>query len=93
MSSAFAFISSVEPHGLLQPLDRGVFGALKAEYRAINRYEMSQREDERMTKADFAAFLILAWGLVSDEAIHRGWECYNSDTEALLAQLQEAADQ
>jgi hypothetical protein len=40
---------------LLQPLDRSVFGALKAEYRAIYRMDMSQREDRRMTKADFAA--------------------------------------
>jgi hypothetical protein len=65
------------PPGLtdvLRPLDRSVFGALKAKYRAIYRYEMSQREERRMTKADFAAFLILAWDLVSDEAIHRGWE-------------------
>jgi hypothetical protein len=36
---------------ILQPLDRALFGALKAEYRAICRFGMSQREDESMTKA------------------------------------------
>jgi hypothetical protein len=57
---------------ILQPLDRAVFGALKAEYRAIYRYEMSQREDKAMTKADFAAYLLLAWVWVSEDAIHSG---------------------
>jgi hypothetical protein len=46
-----------------------------------------------MTKADFAAYLILAWGLVSDGAVRRGWGCFDSDTEALLAHLQEAVVQ
>jgi hypothetical protein len=68
---------------LLQPLDRSVFGALKAEYRAIYRMDMSQREGRRMTKADFAAHLIPAWELVSDEAVRRGWECFDPDTRAL----------
>jgi hypothetical protein len=68
---------------ILQPLDRAVFGALKAEYRAIYRYEMSQREDKSMTKADFAAHLPLARELVSDDAIRRGWKCYRPDTEVL----------
>jgi hypothetical protein len=35
---------------IMNPLDRALFGALKAEYRAIYRYEMSQREDKSMTK-------------------------------------------
>jgi hypothetical protein len=60
---------------ILQPLDRAVLGALKAEYGAIYRYKMSQREDKSMTKADFAAYLLLARELVSGDAIHRGWEC------------------
>jgi hypothetical protein len=68
---------------ILQPLDRAIFGALKAEYRAIYRHEMSQREDKSMTKADFAAYLLLAWELVSEDAIHRGWECYRPEIEVL----------
>jgi hypothetical protein len=52
--------------GLLQPLDRSVFGAVKAEYRAIYGDDMSQRQDKRVSKADFAAFAILAWELVSE---------------------------
>ena len=51
---------------------------------------ISQREDKRMTKADFAAYLVLAWELVSDNAIHHGWECYDPDTRALWEQLQAA---
>jgi hypothetical protein len=62
--------------------------ALKAEYRAIHRMGTSQREDKRMTKADFTAYRNPAGELVSDRAIHRGWECYDSDTRALQAQLQ-----
>ena len=78
---------------LLQPLDRSVFGAFKAEYRAIYRRDMAQREDRRMTKADFAAYLILAWELVSDRAIQHGWECYDPDTTLLEEQLREAVEQ
>ena len=78
---------------LLQPLDRSVFGALKAERRAIYRRDMSMRDDKRMTKADFAAYLILAWELVSDRAIVHGWECYDHDTRRLEEQLQEAVAQ
>ena len=78
---------------LLQPLDRSVFGALKAEYRAIYRWEMSQREDRRMTKADFAAYLILAWELVSERAIQHGWECFDPDTTRLEAELLDAVGQ
>jgi hypothetical protein len=78
------------PTDLRQPLDRSVFGALKAEYRAIDRMDMSHKEDKRVTKADLAAHLILAWELVSDWATQRGWERYNSYTEALQAQLQDA---
>jgi hypothetical protein len=78
---------------LLQPLDRSVFGALQAEYRAIYRMDMSQREDRRMTKADFAAYLILAWELVSDGAVRRGWECLDPAPRALPAELQDAVVQ
>jgi hypothetical protein len=67
---------------LLQRLDRSVFAALKAEYRAIYRMDMSQREDKRMTKADFAACLILAWELVSEGAVRGDWECFYPDTGA-----------
>jgi hypothetical protein len=65
---------------ILRPLDRAVFGVLKAEHRAIYRYEMSQREDKSMTKADFAACVLLAWELVSEDAIYRGWECNRPDS-------------
>jgi hypothetical protein len=82
---------------LLQPLDRSVFGALKAEYRPIHRMDMSQREDKRMTKADFAAYLILAWELVSEGAVRRGvgggWVCLDTDTGAMQAQLRDAGVQ
>jgi hypothetical protein len=63
------------PRGLtdiLQTLDRALFGALKAEYRGPYWYEMSQRGDKSLTKADFAASLLLAWVLVSEDAIPRG---------------------
>jgi hypothetical protein len=72
---------------ILQPWDRAVFRALKAEYQAIDRYEMSQREDKSMTKAIFAAYRLLAWEMVSEEAIHRGRECYRPDTEVLEREL------
>jgi hypothetical protein len=68
-------------------LDRSVFGALKAEYRAIYRNEMSQRQDKRASKADFAAFAILAWELVSEEAIHDGWDCYSPECANLAQEL------
>jgi hypothetical protein len=80
------FILHMIPPGLtdlLQPPDRSIIGALKAEYRAIDLHEMSQRKDNRMTQADFTAYLILAWDLVSEPAVH-GWEGYNQDIEAVL---------
>ena len=78
---------------LLQALDRSVFGALKAEYWAMYRRDMSQREEKRMGKADFAAYLILAWELVWDGAIEQGWEWYDPDTTRVEAELQEAVGQ
>ena len=45
---------------LLQPPDRSVFGGHKAEHRAVYRKAMSQREDQRIAKIDFAAYLIPA---------------------------------
>jgi hypothetical protein len=44
---------------------------------------MPQRQDKSMTKADLAAYLLLAWELLSDDAITRGWECYRPSTEVL----------
>jgi hypothetical protein len=73
---------------IVQPLDRAVFGALKAGYRAIDRYEMSQKEDKSVTKADFAAYLLLAWELASEDAIQRGWECPRPDTGGLELELE-----
>jgi hypothetical protein len=63
-------------------LDRSVFGALKAAYRAVYRMDMPQQDSKRITKADFAAYLILAWEPASDHAIHRCWERYEPDTKA-----------
>jgi hypothetical protein len=78
---------------LLQPLPRAVRGALKAEYRAIYLYEMSQREDTSMAKANFAAYRLLAGELVSEDAIHRDWQCYRPDTEVLERELGAAPDE
>ena len=54
---------------------------------------MSQREDKRMTKADFAASLILAWEPVSYRASRPGWECLQPNATLLKAQLREAVGQ
>jgi hypothetical protein len=51
---------------------------------------MAHRDDKHMTKADFPAYLMLAWDLVSEEAIHRGWTCYDTVTRALERELQTA---
>jgi hypothetical protein len=78
------------PPGLtdhLQPLDRAVFGALKVEYRAVYMHEMSQREDNSMTRADLAACPLLAWELVSEAATHRGCEYYRPGTGLLEREL------
>jgi hypothetical protein len=76
--------------GVVQPVGRSVFGALKAEYRPIYRGDLAHREDKHVTKADFTAYLMLACDLVSEEAIHRGWTCYAPDTRALKRELQTA---
>jgi hypothetical protein len=49
-----------------------MLGTLKAECPAICPCE---REDKRVTKADLAAFLRLAWDLVWEEAVHERWDC------------------
>jgi hypothetical protein len=46
--------------GMVQALDRAVFGAFRAEYRAICRHEVPQREDGSIIEADVAAYLPLA---------------------------------
>jgi hypothetical protein len=72
---------------IMQPLDRSVSGAMKAEYRASYQASMAHREDKHMPKADFTAWLILAWDLVSEGAIHHSWTCYDPDTRALEREL------
>jgi hypothetical protein len=52
---------------LLEPLDRSVFGSVKAEYRAVYRMDIPRRGDKRMSKAHFAAYLIREWELVSHQ--------------------------
>jgi hypothetical protein len=74
----------------MQPLDGSVFGAVKAEYRAIYRGDMAHREEKHMTKTDVTAYLMLAWDLVSEEAIQSGWTCYHSDTRVLERELETA---
>jgi hypothetical protein len=70
---------------IMQPPGRSGFGTLKAEYHAVYRGGMPHREDKHMTKADFAAYPIpyAGMGLVSEEALHRGWTCCHPDTRAL----------
>jgi hypothetical protein len=48
---------------------------------------MAHREDKHTAKVDFAAYPMLAWDLVSEEAIHRGWRCHDPDTLALEREL------
>ena len=84
----------VIPHGsgltgLLRPLATSVFGALKAEYRAIYRRECPRGR----TKADFAAYLILAWERISERAIQHGWECFDAERTRLEAELRDAVGQ
>jgi hypothetical protein len=55
--------------------------------------DMSPRKDRRMTKADCPENLILAWEPGPDEAVRRGWECFDPDTGALQAQSEDAVVQ
>jgi hypothetical protein len=41
-------------------------------------------------EADFTAYLMLAWDLVSEKATHRRWTCYDPDTRALERELHAA---
>jgi hypothetical protein len=67
----------------MQPLGRRVFGALRVEYPAICRGDMAPREAEHVTKADLASHPMLAWDLLSEEAIDPRWTYHDPDTLAL----------
>jgi transposase InsO family protein len=63
----------------LQPLDRAVFGALKAEFRRRFELECRQHPHHRVTKSGAIEILRQIWDDLEDPAISRGWQIYVDD--------------
>jgi hypothetical protein len=77
----------------LQPLDRAVFGAMKAVFR--RRFESLRRQfpNDRVTKSDAIQILIDIWDNLSPASISKGWSIYTDDfgpdEDTLNVQLEE----
>jgi hypothetical protein len=70
------------PSGLTdewQPLDRAVFGVVKAISRRLYREKMADRHTEMLTRAEAAQMLMEAWGLVTPATLRRAWACYEEE--------------
>ena len=67
------------PAGLtdqVQPLDRYVFGSLKAIYHRIYREGLARGAFTKVGKKNFLALLIASWGQVPSSAIVKGWSIF-----------------
>jgi hypothetical protein len=64
---------------VLQPLDRTVFGALKAHARRLFRLRARDNPLLQRTKQDAAQDMISAWDLLSPGALFSGWEIYEGE--------------
>jgi hypothetical protein len=60
----------------LQPLDRYVFGALKAAYSRVYRGLVTPTF--HVGKKEFLQMLLASWDSISHHAILRGWDCFAS---------------
>jgi hypothetical protein len=63
----------------LQPLDRAVFGAIKAIFRRRFELERRKRPDHRITKSDAIQILTEIWGGLGTASITEGWRIYTDD--------------
>jgi hypothetical protein len=60
-----------------QPLDRAVFGVVKAISRRLYREEMFDQMFERVNKRKATEMLLEAWSRVSHATYRRAWRCYD----------------
>jgi hypothetical protein len=66
----------------LQPLDRYVFGVMKANCRRSYRPFCQANPDAPMDQRTAAAFLIRAWEYVSTQVLDEAWSIYDASVEA-----------
>jgi hypothetical protein len=60
----------------LQPLDRYVFGAMKAMCRRLFQRHCDRSEDGRVSRSDAIKFLVRIWELLEVRVIEKGWGVY-----------------
>jgi hypothetical protein len=61
---------------LLQPLDRHVFGVLKAHARKLWRVQYHSSHGGKTTRPMMAGNLVEAWKRITPEVIESAWDCY-----------------
>ena len=59
-----------------QPLDRKVFGVLKAKSRSLIRRKLSENPDQPIKKKDAVADLIACWDSLTQDTILDSWDIY-----------------
>jgi hypothetical protein len=62
----------------MQPLDRYVFGAMKASYRRIYMRRLAEHGPRKLTKRDFLIQLMAAWEAVNVATLARAWGIYET---------------
>lgn len=62
----------------MQPLDRYVFGAMKASYRRIYMRRLAEHGPRKLTKRDFLIQLMAAWEAVNVATLARAWDIYET---------------
>jgi hypothetical protein len=63
----------------LQPLDRAVFGTLRAKFRRRFQLECRQHPHHRLSKSGSIEILRQIWERLGGDAISRGWHIYVDD--------------
>jgi hypothetical protein len=63
----------------LQPLDRSIFGALKAHARRLFRLRVRDNPTLRRTKQEAAQEMIIAWDMITPATLAAGWDIYEGE--------------
>lgn len=85
-ASALGIVFHFIPAGLTdyyQPLDRTIFGILKAKARKLFRVRQQGEADLSATKADACQDMIAAWEGISYIHISQAWELYTEEAETV----------
>jgi hypothetical protein len=78
---------------VLQPLDRRVFGVLKAHARQLGRTHYHETQGAKTTRAMMAENLLSAWDRITPDLIDRAWDIFHGAWDEPASDESDGADE